>query len=72
MPHDGELCHSHKVATLTQTAKPVALKLLLPHWLIVAGAFLAMSGFVGLAFHRNKRGGGLQKNLSREPEARSD
>jgi len=28
-----------------------------PHWLMVAGVFLVMVGFVGFAFRKNKEGG---------------
>ena len=66
MPHYAELCHSRKVSALIQSEKPVALNFLLFHWLIVAGAFLAMFGFVGLAFQRNRHGDAHQKNIGRD------
>lgn len=37
--------------------------LLFPHWLIVMGVLLAMFGFVGLAFHRNKHDNAPQKGI---------
>jgi hypothetical protein len=39
------------------------MRLLFPHWLIVVGVLLAMFGFVGLAFHRNKHNDAPRKEL---------
>jgi hypothetical protein len=47
--------------------------MLFPHWLMVTGAVLAMLGFVGLAFHRNKHGepGKVRTPLGTKPKTKN-
>jgi hypothetical protein len=68
MSQCAELCYVKVVVLRLKAKSRCILGLLFPHWLIVVGVLLAMFGFVGLAFHRNKQTNAASNEL--RPQSR--